>query len=131
MVSVPAGRGTRVDAAAAQAGHDVLAALYPKWQTELDGQLTTELAAIPDGTAKQDGIQVGQSVARQLLAIRATDGSANPAPAFVAGTLPGDFRPVPPAFAAPVFTGGANAKPFRLDSASQLRPGAPPRCTLA
>jgi hypothetical protein len=131
LVSVPAARGTRVDSAAAQAGHDVLAALYPKWQTELDSQLATELAAIPDGTAKQAGIQVGQSVAKQLLAIRATDGSANPAPAFVAGTQPGEFRPVPPAFAAPVFTGWANVKPFVLDSASQFRPDAPPAVTSA
>src|SRR5260370_16848474 len=122
MVSVPAGRGTRVDAAAAQAGHDVLAALYPKWQTELDGQLTTELAAIPDGTAKQDGIQVGRSVAKQLLAIRATDGSANPAPAFVAGTQPGDFPPLPPAFAAPVFPRQPNFHPFSLHTPPQSPP---------
>src|ERR1700686_1319024 len=65
LVSVPAAGGARIDAAAAQAGHDPLAALYPKWQTELDGQLAPKLAAIPDGTAKQDGIQVGQSVAKQ------------------------------------------------------------------
>jgi hypothetical protein len=131
LVSVPAAGGTRVDAAAAQAGHDVLASLYPKWQAELDSQLATELAATPNGTAKQAGIQVGQSVAKQLVAIRATDGSANPAPAFVTGTQPGDFRPVPPAFAAPVFTGWASVKPFVLDSASQFRPGAPPAVTSA
>jgi hypothetical protein len=131
LVSVPAARGARVDAAAAQAGHDALAALYPKWQTELDGQLATQLAAIPDGTAKQDGIQVGQSVAKQLLAIRAIDGSANAAPAFVAGNQPGDYRPAPPAFAAPVFTGWAAVKPFVIDSASQFRPDAPPAVTSA
>jgi PAP2 superfamily protein len=131
LVSVPAARGARVDAAAAQAGHDVLAALYPKWQTELDTQLATQLAAIPDGTAKQDGIQVGQSVAKQLLAIRAGDGAANAAPAFVAGNQPGDYRPTPPAFAAPVFTGWAAVTPFVLDSASQFRPDAPPAVTSA
>jgi membrane-associated phospholipid phosphatase len=131
IVSVRAARGARVDAAAAQAGHDTLAALYPKLQTELDSQLASELAAIPDGTAKQNGIQVGASVAKQLLAIRAGDGSANPAPAFVAGTQPGDYRPAPPAFAAPVFTGWAAVKPFVLDSASQFRPDAPPAVTSA
>jgi membrane-associated phospholipid phosphatase len=126
LVSVPAAKGTRVDAAAAQAGHDTLASLYPKFSTELDGQLATELAAIPDGTAKQNGIQVGQNVASKLLALRANDGSATTPPAFVAGTQPGDFRPVPPAFAAPVFTGWANVTPFVLDKASQFRPDAPP-----
>src|ERR1700674_5476580 len=105
LVSVTAARDARVDAAAAQAGHDSLAALYPTFQAELDSQLAAELVAIPDGSAKQNGILVGQSVAKQLLAIRAGDGSANPAPAFVAGTQPGDYRPAPPAFAAPVFTG--------------------------
>jgi hypothetical protein len=126
LVSVPAAKGTRVDAAAAQAGHDTLASLYPKFSPELDSQLATELAAIPDGTAKQNGIQVGQSVASKLLALRANDGSATTPPAFVAGTQPGDFRPVPPAFAPPVFTGWANVTPFVLDKASQFRPDAPP-----
>jgi hypothetical protein len=126
LVSVPAAKGTRVDAAAAQAGHDTLAALYPKFSTELDSQLATELAAIPDGTAKQNGIQVGQSVASKLLALRANDGSAATPPVFVAGTQPGDFRPVPPSFFPPVFTGWANVTPFVLDKASQFRPDAPP-----
>ena len=131
LVSVRAARGARVDAAAAQAGHDSLVALYPTFQTELDSQLAAELASIQDGTAKQNGIQVGQSVAKQLLAIRAADGSANPAPAFIAGNQPGDYRPTPPKFPAPVFTGWAAVKPFVLDSASQFRPDAPPAVTSA
>ncbi len=131
LVSVPASRNARVDAAAAQAAHDVLAALYPKFQIELDSHLATELAAIPVGTARQQGTQVGQSVAAKLLALRAGDGSAAMPPAFVAGTEPGDFRAVPPAFASPVFTGWANVKPFVLDSASQFRPQAPPAVTSA
>ncbi len=98
---------------------------------ELDSQLTAELAAIPDGTAKLNGIQVGQTVAAKLLAQRANDGSAATPPAFVAGNQPGDYRPTPPAFAAPVFTGWANVKPFVLDSASQFRPEAPPAVTSA
>jgi hypothetical protein len=134
VVSVPAAGGARaprVDAAAAQAGHDALRALYPTWQAELDGILAAELAAIPDGAAKQDGIQVGQTVATQLLALRANDGSAATPPTFVAGTQPGDYRPTPPAFAAPVFTGWANVTPFVLDKASQFRPEAPPTVTSA
>jgi len=131
LVSVPAAKGARVDAAAVQAGHDTLTALYPKFQPELDTQLTTELTAIADGTAKQNGIQVGQSVAARLLAIRADDGSTATAPTFVAGNQPGDYRPTPPAFAAPVFTGWANVMPFVLDKASQFRPEAPPAVTSA
>ena len=56
LVSVAAAPGARADAAAAQAGHDVLAALYPNLQAEVDNQLAGEMAAIPDGTAKQQGI---------------------------------------------------------------------------
>ena len=126
LFSVPAPRGARVDAAAAQAGHDTLVALYPnlnsKLSAALDQTLAGELAAIPDGAAKQQGIQVGHDVAARLVADRANDGSANTPPPFVAGTQTGDFRPVPPAFAAPVFTGWANVTPFVLDRANQFRP---------
>ncbi len=126
LFSVPAPRGARVDAAAAQAGHDTLVALYPnltsKLSAALDQTLAGELAAIPDGAAKQRGIQVGHDVAARLVADRANDGSAATPPPFVAGTNPGDFRPVPPSFAAPVFTGWANVTPFVLDRANQFRP---------
>jgi len=126
LFSVPAPRGARVDAAAAEAGHDALVALYPnlnpKLQAAVDQLLAGELAAIPDGTSKQQGINVGDEVAARLLAGRANDGSAATPPPFVAGTQPGDFRPVPPSFAAPVFTGWANVTPFVLESAKQFRP---------
>jgi hypothetical protein len=126
LFSVPAGRGARVDAAAAEAGHDSLVALYPslsrKLKTTADQLLADELAAIPDGASKQRGIEVGQDVAAKLLADRANDGSAATPPPFVAGNQPGDFRPVPPAFAAPVFTGWSFVTPFVLDSAKQFRP---------
>ncbi|MEA2644468.1 MAG: hypothetical protein QOG08_1494 [Chloroflexota bacterium] len=131
LVLVKAARSARADAAAAQAGHDALAALYPAQQAEVDSLLNTELASIPDGKAKQQGIQVGRDVAARLLALRAGDGSAATPPPFVAGTQPGDYRPTPPAFAPPVFTGWANVAPFVLDKASQFRPEAPPAVTSA
>lgn len=126
LFSVPAPRRARVDAAAAEAGHDALVALYPnlnpKLQAAVDQLLADELAAIPDGTSKQQGINVGDEVAARLVAARANDGSAATPPPFVAGSQPGDFRPVPPSFAAPVFTGWANVTPFVLESAKQFRP---------
>src|SRR2546429_5555440 len=48
LFSVSAPSGVRPDAAAAQAGHDTLVALYPKMKTALDQLLAGELAAIPD-----------------------------------------------------------------------------------
>jgi membrane-associated phospholipid phosphatase len=131
LVSVQASHGTRPDAAAATAGHDTLVALYPAVRGALDQQLATELAAMPDGAGKQQGIQVGHMVAERLLAIRATDGSATTPPPFVAGNQPGDYRPTPPNFPAPVFTTWGKVTPFVLDNAAQFRPKAPPALTSA
>jgi len=117
------------DVAAATAGHDTLVALYPKLKAELDKLLSGELATIPDGTGKQQGIQVGQTIAARLIAMRADDGSAAKPSPFVAGKQPGDYQPTPPKFPSPVFTNWGNVTPFVLQSASQFRPEAPPALT--
>jgi hypothetical protein len=104
-------------------------ALYPKWKAALDQQLAAELATIPTGTGKQQGIQVGQAVATRLIAIRANDGSASTPPPFVPGKQPGNYQLTPPKFAAPVFTTWGNVTPFVLNNAAQFRPGPPPAVT--
>jgi hypothetical protein len=129
LFSVNASRGARADAAAAEAGHDTLVALYPTMKAALDQQLAGELAQIPDGTGKQQGIQVGQAVATRLIAIRANDGSAAKPQPFVPGNQPGNYRPTPPNFPAPVFTNWANVAPFVQNNAAQVRPGPPPALT--
>src|ERR1700757_3694830 len=48
-------------AAADQAAHDVLVALYPTFQATLDAELEQGLAQIPDDQNKADGITVGQT----------------------------------------------------------------------
>ena len=129
LYSVTAPSGARADAAAAQAGHDVLVALYPKWKAALDQQLAGELATIPNGAGEQQGIQVGQAVAAHLLAIRANDGSAATLQPFVPGNQPGNYLLTPPKFAAPVFTNWGNVTPFVLNNAAQFRPAPPPALT--
>src|SRR6266705_1465240 len=129
LFSVAAPSGAQADAAAAQAGHDALVALYPKWKAALDAQLAGELATIPSGAGKQQGIQVGQTVATRLLATRATDGSADKASPFVPGNQPGNYQLTPPKFAAPVFTTWGNVTPFVLNNGAQFRPGPPPAVT--
>jgi membrane-associated phospholipid phosphatase len=126
LFSVPASRDARPDVAADQAAHDVLAALYPSAQSQVDQQLAGELASIPDGPGKNDGIAVGASVAKLLVSVRAFDGSAATPPTFTAGTQPGDYRPTPPNFPAPVFTGWAKVTPFLLSSGDEFRPPPPP-----
>src|SRR5947209_4964636 len=98
LFSVSAPSSARADAAAAQAAHDALVALYPKWKAALGQQLAGELATIPDGAGKQQGIQVGQAVAVRLLNMRANDGSAVTPYPFVPGSQPGNYRLTPPKF---------------------------------
>src|ERR1700737_2955627 len=62
-------------AAAGQAAHDVLVALYPAFQKTLDAELEQDLEQIPEGQDKADGIAVGQAVAAQILSSRSNDGS--------------------------------------------------------
>ena len=91
---------TSVDAAVAAAAHDVLVAEFGKFlgpNTPFDSVYTAELAAIPNGTAENRGIAVGQAAAAAMLASRANEdviGALN-AP-YTPGTKPGDFQPTPP-----------------------------------
>ena len=121
----------RPDAAADQAAHDVLVALYPPMRAGLDAQLSGELAAMPDGQAKQDGVGVGAAAAHQLIAVRSSDGSSAAAPPFVPGTRPGDYRQTPPKFPAPMYTGWGSVTPFLLGDAQQFRPAPPPPVSSA
>src|SRR5512135_2955105 len=129
VFSVNAPSGARPDAAAATAGHDALVALYPKMKAALDQQFAGELAMIPDGAGKQQGIQVGHDVAARLIAIRANDGSAATPQPFVQGNQPGNYQPTPPKFAAPAFTNWGNVIPFVLNNVAQFRPEPPPALT--
>src|SRR5205814_3559477 len=55
-------------AAADQAAHDVLVALYPAFQMTLDAELQQDLAQIPEGQDTMGGVGIGQTVAAQILA---------------------------------------------------------------
>jgi membrane-associated phospholipid phosphatase len=129
LVSVDAPAGARPDAAAAAAGHATLAALYPAMRPELDQLLADQLALVPGGRARRQGIEVGDTVASLLLAARADDGSAAMPSPFVAGSQPGDYRSTPPNFPSPVFTTWGNVTPFVLRSGAQFRPAPPPALT--
>jgi len=123
-------RDASQEAAAAAAAHEVLVALYPAFQDELDGELKQSLAQIPDGPDKAEGIRIGQTVADQIVALRSHDGSdAQPIP-YVFGSDPGDYQSTPPNFPPqPQFTHWPFVTPFALTRADQFRPGAPPALT--
>jgi PAP2 superfamily len=116
-------RPASTPAAADQAAHDVLAALYPSQQASLDNQLRADLARIPAGARLIRGIRAGQAAAQAILANRAQDGSAATPPPYTLPTGPGVFEPIAPATA--VFTHWASVKPFVLTRASEFRPPAP------
>lgn len=124
--TVPAAADARPDAAADQAAHDVLAALYPTQKADLDAQLTNELAALPNGKPTQDGVRVGAAAAQQIVDLRSADGSTAATSLFTPGAQPGDYRPTPPKFAAPMYQTWGSVTPFVLPSAQQFRPAAPP-----
>jgi len=116
-------------AAADQAAHDVLVALYPTFQTTLDAELQQDLARIPEGQDKADGVTVGQKVAAQILAFRSTDGANVTLPPFIPGNQPGDYQFTPPNFAPADFIQWPQVTPFALARADEFRPGPPPQLT--
>ncbi|MFG1645809.1 haloperoxidase [Amycolatopsis sp. NPDC049252] len=128
-VDVP--RPASAEAAAAQAGHDVLAALYPTRTAEFDALLAGQLAGVRSVAERDAGVRAGRLVARLLLGLRAGDGSAAVPPVLAPGTAPGQYRPTPPAFAAAVFTHWPAVTPFVLDRADRFRPGPYPALTGA
>jgi hypothetical protein len=129
--AIPAAGDARPDAAADEAAHDVLVGLYPSMRARLDRQLDSELAALPAGTPTHDGVAVGAAAAHAILIQRATDGSAITPAAFTAGTAPGDYRPTPPKFPAPMYTQWGSVGPFVLDNIAEYLPPAPPSVNSA
>ena len=132
LVHLPeAHRGASTLAAADAAAHDVLASLYPAFRSSLDTELQQDLAVLPANERTSDGVTVGQTVAAQLLAIRANDGANITPPPYVPGTEPGDYQLTPPNFAAADFTQWPQVVPFALVRADQFRPDVPPALTSA
>ncbi|HMC65731.1 MAG TPA: hypothetical protein VKI65_12395, partial [Gemmataceae bacterium] len=112
-------------AAAAQAAHDALVALYPQDQAALDAQLQSDLAAIRDQGALKKGVEVGQRAAAAILAARAGDGASKTV-SYTPGSGAGVWQPTPPGFLLAAFPQWATLTPFTMTSDSQFRPtGAP------
>jgi len=119
---------TSAEAAAAVAAHDVLVALLPTRQGNLDAALVTSLAAIPDGRAEDAGAAVGRTVAAAMLANRQDDGDTDVV-VYTPGTGPDDWQPTPPAFAPALLPQYATLAPFAIDSPDQYRAAPPPSLT--
>src|SRR5206468_4322414 len=116
------------EAATAAAAHDVLIALFPAQQADLDAKYVLSLAAIPDGPAKTNGISVGQQTAAGILALRANDGRDAIVP-YQPGSGPGVGIPTPPGFLPAATPEVAKVLPWTLNSPSQFRAEPPPELT--
>ncbi|HEY7213280.1 MAG TPA: vanadium-dependent haloperoxidase [Thermoanaerobaculia bacterium] len=117
--------GASPEAAAAAAAHKALVALFPAQQATFDAALATSLAAVPDGSAKTNGIAWGESVASQILALRANDHAAD---VFPYHSAVGAFWWIPttPAFAPALLPNWPTVTPWSMSSGSQFRQPAPP-----
>jgi len=116
------------EAATAAAAHDVLVALFPAQQADLDAKYAASLSTIPDGPAKINGIAVGQQTAAGIIALRANDGR-DATVTYSPGSGPGVWAPTPPGFLPAAAPEAAHVQPFALNSPSQFRAEPPPALT--
>ena len=142
-IALTAPPNTSSAAAIATAAHDTLVGcpdcghsglqpalgLTPAQQAILDGDYANYLAAIPDGTAKTNGIAIGKQVAAAVVALRTNDGreknptlaDLNPPPPGPGVWEPNPGNPAPPVLGLRL----PGITPLALTSASQFRPDGP------
>jgi hypothetical protein len=119
-VQLSAAPGTSREAAAAAAAHFAMVRLYPNQAKDFDTFYEASLAAVPDGDPKSNGIQLGEQMAAEILALRAKDGADAPntyRPHVAAGVY------VPTVL--PVGSSWGQVTLFALKESSQFRPAAP------
>ena len=127
LTDVPGSQQASIEAAAAQAAHDVLVGLYPTRSAIFDTELAISLQGI-DANRVQQGIRVGQIVAERMLAARENDGWNVTPPAYSLPATPGNWQPAP---GAATFTHYPSVIPFGITSGTQFRPSPPPPLTSA
>ncbi len=116
------------EAAAATAAYRVLVNIVPAQQPTLAAQYEASLTGVADGSSKTRGVAVGEAAAAAMIAARTEDGRFGPF-RFLVGTLPGEWRPVLPAFVNDPNAWLKDVKPFLIESASQFRSRGPYRLT--
>jgi hypothetical protein len=122
--------GASVHAAVASAARDVMLALTPNQQARIEQEYAAALADVADGSARDQGVLLGQQAARANLDRRADDGivpSPWPPlqgpiaePIYVPTGKPGDYDFTPPFDAPPLgpaalFPGWGRLTPFVID----------------
>ena len=120
-LTVPVAPSASADAAVAAAARGILVQLYPTQATKIDEAYAAALKPIADGSAKTDGITVGERAAATILADRAND-ATNVPDTYRPITTPGVWIPTTP----PISSEYAQAKGWVMVRPDQFRPGPPP-----
>jgi hypothetical protein len=97
----------------------------------VEADYTAALAAIPDGPAETQGVEVGAAAAAAILALRADDGSDTLLLDFdyPRGTEPGEYQFTSPDLPFAFAPGWGDVTPFVLHSSSQFHVRPPYRLT--
>jgi hypothetical protein len=112
-----------------------LAGLVPGQLSTLQPLYETSLAEVPDGSSKDDGVEIGEAAAAAMLTDRQNDGRFGSF-TFVEGTDPGDWRLAPPAGPAGTVARDPTpwvgfVRPFLVPNADMLRTAGPNALTSA
>ena len=110
--------------AAAQAAHDVLAAIYPGQKAALEMYLKQYLAEAGVGPQVAKGVALGTRAAADIIAARADDKSSAEEP-YKEGGAPGEYRFVP-GFNFVNMPHWRSVRPFALATPAQFRVSPPP-----
>lgn len=118
--------------ALATAAHRVSTHLYPEANqvAVLDATLAASLASVPEGTAKQRGILLGEAIARRMIEAREGDGSSAPSAYAPSGQI-GRWGRTGPGFFPPELPMWGEVKPFVLADVADIRVAAPPKLDSA
>lgn len=122
--------GSSTTATAIGAAYRALTQLLPSQAAFLGTMLSQSLAKF-GVSAGDPGFAFGESVADEVVAMRAADGAALSQYPYTppnAGS-PGVWVPTPPAFAAALLPGWGSVQPWVLQSGSQFRPDETPDVT--
>ncbi|MEZ4650048.1 MAG: FlgD immunoglobulin-like domain containing protein [Candidatus Eisenbacteria bacterium] len=113
------------EAAATTAAYEVMMGVYPTRAYLFNPRYEADLAAIPDGPEKEEGILVGQAVAAAMLELRTNDGTELVVD-YEPVMEPGHWRPTWPEYRPAKDPGYGRVTPFGLVSANQFPREDPP-----
>jgi len=135
-----AGANASLDAAVATAAYDVVSELvatapervaFPGRAgllSTLSAAYTASLGAVPGGSFKRQGVDIGHAAAAAMLQAREGDGRFGPS-AWVPSSAPGHWQPLLSPTGAPLLDPtpwAGNVRPFLIQSSSQFRSVPPP-----